>query len=133
MSSRLPAIAVEAEAWWQATKEKRLLVQHCVACDSYQHYPRALCLACASVDLHFVEAVGTGTVHSYTIVHRSPDPAVFNPPYIVAVVELDEGPRLLTNIIEADDLACDVPVMLDWELLDDDRHLPVFRIPTMEA
>lgn len=110
--------------WWAATRERRLLVQRCRDCGAYQHYPRALCTACASTDLEFVPASGRGTVYSHTTVHRAPDPE-FPAPYVVALVRLDEGPVLMTNLL--DDAGCDEPVVVEWRPLDDGRHLPVFR------
>jgi uncharacterized OB-fold protein len=120
------------EPWWEATRSSRLVVQRCETCGHRQHYPRALCTACASTSLTFVEAQGTGSVYSYSIVHRSPHPA-FEPPYAVALVRLDEGPLLLSNITGCalEDVRCDMRVRVAWEPLADGRRLPVFE-PTGE-
>lgn len=116
------------EPWWDATRERRLVVQRCASCGHHQHYPRALCTECASTDLTFVPASGNGTVYSCTVVHRSPHPA-FEPPYTVALVRLEEGPVLLTNVTGCapDEVRCDMPVSVTWEDLPDGRRLPVFR------
>lgn len=111
------------QPWWDATREERLLVQRCASCTHHQHYPRNICTACGSTDLGFVEASGRGTIYSHTTVHRAPHPA-FTPPYIVALVRLEEGPVILTSIIG--DARCDSPVRVAWEALDDGRKLPVF-------
>ena len=85
MSRQLPPITSETAPWWEATREQRLLVQRCEACGHHQHYPRAICTACASTRLDFVEAIGGATVYSHTTVHRAPSPE-FTPPYVVALV-----------------------------------------------
>lgn len=115
--------------WWDATRESRLLLQRCTGCSHVQHYPRVVCTACAGTDLEWIESKGVGTIDSFTVVHRAPNP-VFEVPYVIARVCLTEGPTLLTRIIETteEDLACDMPVSLDWEALADGHQLPVFRI-----
>jgi uncharacterized protein len=115
-------------AWWDATRDQRLVIQTCAACGHRQHEPRAICQACAGDDLHHFDAAGTGTVVSFTVIHRAPSPDV-DAPYVVAIVELDEGVRLLTNLVDIDpaDVACDLPVTVTWLALDDGRHLLQFH------
>lgn len=117
----------EGAAWWDATRERRLMVQRCLACGRHQHYPRTICTSCHATTLELVEASGGAVVFSHTTVHR-PLPG-FAAPYVVAVVQLDEGPRLLTNITGCDpeQVRSDMPVVVDWEPLADGRNLPVFR------
>lgn len=115
------------QAWWDATRERRLVVQRCTACDHAQHYPRALCTACGSTDLTYRDASGRGTVYSFTIVRRAPHPA-FTPPYVVALVRLDEGPVLLTNIVGGGEPRCDARVRVRWEDFADGRRVPVFEM-----
>lgn len=117
----------QTQAWWDATRESRLLVQRCRACGHNQHYPRPLCTECGSTNLEDIEASGRGSVYSFTVVHRAPHPA-FTPPYVVALVRLEEGPVLLTNIVgcEPDDVGCDMRVAVTWETLPDGRRLPLF-------
>lgn len=126
--SALPPITPDTAAWWEATRERRLLVQRCAACGHHQLYPRSLCLGCHGDDLDLVEAQGAATVWSYSVVHRSPDPEHLPAPYVVALVRLAEGPVLTTNLVDLplDDLGCDQPVAVRWRALDDGRHLPVF-------
>jgi len=87
--------------FWRAAREHRLLVQRCGGCGAHQFYPRPMCLKCNSLDVSWVEAHGTGTVYSMTTV-RVPVTPELEPPYVVALVELDEGPRLLTNLVEGE-------------------------------
>ena len=84
------------QEYWSAATRRQLALQHCRECDHYQFYGRPFCLRCES-DVEWVPVSGTGTIYSMTTVRRQllPEPPV---PYIVAVVELDEGPRMVTNI-----------------------------------
>ncbi len=95
-----PADAV-TEPWWDATREGRFTVQRCDACGNEQLYPRAICTSCGSLQLSLSDASGRGTVYSYTLVRRAPHPA-FEAPYLVALVRLEEGPVVLTNLIDVD-------------------------------
>jgi uncharacterized OB-fold protein len=123
----LPPVTPDTAGWWAATRDRRLLVQRCRACGNRQHYPRDLCLRCAGTDLELTPTSGRGSVYSFTVVHRPPHPA-FVPPYVVALVRLDDGPQLLTNVVgaEPDEVRCGMAVVVAWEPLDDGRHLPVF-------
>ena len=115
--------------WWEATRQKILLVQRCDACEAFQHYPRAVCTSCGLAEgFRFEEASGGGTIYSFTIVHRSPHEA-FDAPYVVALVRLDEGPTLMTNIV-AGEPRCDARVKLTWAPLHDGRNLPTFEMET---
>lgn len=117
--------------WWEATRERRLVLQTCESCGHRQHRPRAICTACGSLDLGWSAAIGTGTLLSRTVVHRSPDPDRA-PGYVVAIVTLDEGPTMLTNLVgdDAATIPLDSPVRVDWQPLLDGRALPVFRATT---
>ena len=118
-----------SSAWWEATRESRLLLQKCQLCNHIQHYPRVVCTACSSIELEWIESGGVGIVDSFTIVHRAPSPA-FDAPYVIARVRLTEGPTLLTRIVGAvdEELRCDVAVALVWESLSEEFQLPVFNI-----
>ena len=87
--------------FWAAAASGRLLVQRCAGCGGHQLYPRPFCIGCQSDDVEWVPAAGTGTVYTMTTVHMEVGPDL-EPPYVVAVVELDEGPRLLTNLLDRD-------------------------------
>lgn len=112
-------------AFWAAARERRLLIQRCRTCKTHQFYPRPMCLACGAADLEWVEARGTGTIHSMTTM-RLPVLPELPPPYVVALVELDEGPRLLTNIVGGD-CAIGDPVRLAWRERAGAPPLPVFE------
>lgn len=95
----LYTIDSDTRPFWEATKKNELLIQYCPQCSSYQFYPRVVCKNCLS-DVKWVVSSGRGTVYSFSVVHK-----VFNPefkdkvPYIVALISLDEGPRMMTNLI----------------------------------
>lgn len=111
--------------FWEAAARRELIIQRCRACGAHQFYPRPFCLACDATDLVWVAAAGTGTVYSMTTVHMQVSPE-FVPPYIVAIVQLDEGPRLMTNIVER---ACTIGdrVQVTWRERAGAPPLPVFR------
>ena len=86
--------------YWSAAHEQRLVMPRCLDCSRYHFYPRTLCPHCGSARLEWNVCSGRGTVYSYTIVHRAPSPEfAAEVPYVVAVVEIDEGPRLMTNVV----------------------------------
>ena len=110
-----------SEDWWEATRDRRLVLQHCTACRRYQPYPRAICFGCGGDALEFRDAAGVGTVDSFTTVLRAEEP------YTVARVRLAEGPILLTHLAAIAAPVCDQPVRIAWRPLPSGRHLPVFR------
>lgn len=113
--------------WIEAAGDRRLLVQRCQSCGAHQHYPRSLCTSCHGTDLELVDASGRGVVHSFTVIHRAPRPDVAVP-YVVAIIELEEGVRLLSHVVdcEPDEVRCDQPVSVRWRPGADGRPLPVF-------
>ena len=124
----VPLVDETSEPWWNATRQRRLVVQLCEKCGAFQHYPRALCSHCGAgpKSLSFVDSAGVGTLLSYTVVHRSPHPQL-DVPYTVALVALDEGPIMLSLLEGCDEPVCALRVSLDWRPVGDGRHLPVFR------
>lgn len=86
---------------WDGCREGRLMVQRCEACETYVFPPQAACTCCFSDRLAWVESTGRGEIYSYTVVHRPQRPE-FAAPYVVIIVELEEGWRMLSNLIEAD-------------------------------
>jgi len=125
-----PPITDVSAPFWEATRDKRLLVQRCARCDAWVWYPRSACTKCMSDSLHWTQVDGRGTVYAASVHHR-PGVAEMKErvPYVVALVELDEGVRLLTNVVDCDPESVHVgqSVMLTWEELSDGRHLPIFK------
>src|SRR6516165_11386461 len=97
-TTRAAATDTETQHFWDGTKTGELRLQRCNACGKVYFPPRPFCPACAARDVAVFAAIGKGRLYSYVIHHR-PVPG-FTPPYAIAVVELDEGPRMMTNIID---------------------------------
>jgi Predicted nucleic-acid-binding protein containing a Zn-ribbon len=91
------------QPFWAAAAEGTLLLQRCLRCTHIQHYPRTLCARCWSIDLEWTAAQGMGAIWTFTVVSMPGHPAWnAETPYVLALVELDEGPRVLTNIVGCD-------------------------------
>ena len=103
MSPRLPVPAAdrtpETEEFWAAVDRHQLILRRCDACGTVIWYPRSRCPGCGDTAVSWVPASGRGTVYSFTVVHRSPSPYRDAVPYVVAYVELAEGPRIVTNVV----------------------------------
>ena len=112
--------------FWAAAERRELFVQRCTACGEHQFYPRPFCLACGGHEVEWVQAAGTGTVHAATTVHLKVLPDM-DPPYVVALVELDEGPRLVTNLVDPMSAIGD-RVAVTWRERADAPPLPVFDV-----
>jgi uncharacterized protein len=96
----LPAIDSESRPFWQAAREHRLAIMRCRDCGKHFFYPRELCPFCHNAAVEWVNASGRGKVYTFTIARRPSGPAFkADVPYVVALVELEEGPRLMTNIV----------------------------------
>ena len=101
-----PVANADSKPYWDAAREGRLVIRKCKACGELHFMPRHLCPHCWSDRLEWVDSQGTGSVHSFTVIRRASDPA-FAPlvPYTVALIDLDEGPRMMANIVGEDALA----------------------------
>ncbi|MFF1461854.1 bifunctional MaoC family dehydratase N-terminal/OB-fold nucleic acid binding domain-containing protein [Streptomyces sp. NPDC058330] len=123
-----PALNRDNAFWFEAAKEHRLVIQRCLSCETLRHPPGPCCPHCGSFTWDTVQASGRGHVYSFTINHHPRHPA-FDYPLLVAVVELAEGTRLITNLtgVAPEDVTVDMPVVLDWLDADPDLSLPVFR------
>ena len=135
MESSLPLPVANADSlpYWNAARERRLLIRKCNACGTLHFMPRHLCPACWSDQLEWVEAKGTGSVHSFTIIRRAPM-AVFAPraPYVLALIDLDEGPRMMANVLGEDALSVRIGdrVKVTFEERGEGAMIPQFqRVP----
>jgi uncharacterized OB-fold protein len=98
----LPEVDEVARPYWEAAARGELLYQACPACGHHQLYPRALCTACGAEPV-WQRASGRGTVHTFTVIRQNwAEPFRGLAPYVVAIVELAEGPRMMTNITDCD-------------------------------
>lgn len=117
------------EPYWQGAKAGRFLLPRCRDCRAWHFYPKSRCPACGAASLEWTEASGLGTVYSFTVVHRAPSPAFAGEvPYCVAVVALEEGPHLMTRIVDCvpDTVAIGLRVKVRFAAVDDSAALPVF-------
>jgi uncharacterized OB-fold protein len=125
-----PPLHPWTEPYWSAAREGKLLIQLCQGCREYVFYPRLQCPYCFSERLDWVEASGRGTVYSYSVVLNNP-PTSFQPdvPFVIAIVELEEGVRQMTNIVGCDpqEVRCGMPVEVVFEKLTDEITLPKFK------
>ena len=130
MERPLPTALPETEAFWQGCRDGVLLLQRCRACGNVQYYPRSICADCLSSDLGWRRASGRGRIHSFTTVHRAPGPPFEGDlPYVVGVIELEEGPRMVSRVTggDPDRLAIGLAVEVAFEPVSDGFVLPVFR------
>ncbi len=120
-----PAVNTETEKFWKAAEDGKLLYGWCLACSEAHYYPRSFCPFCFSDRVEWREASGAATVYSYSVMYRSP-----TGPYTIAFVELAEGPRILTNIVDCDfaKIAIDAAVRLVWKPSDGGAPVPFFTL-----
>ena len=127
----LPTPAPESQPFWDAARQHRLSLQRCRDCGGAWFPPARSCTHCLSTNAEWVDAKGTGTIFSVVVVHR-----VYHPwfadkvPYAVAVVEFDEGPRILTNIVTDDpsSLRCGMRVEVVFDDASENITLPKFVV-----
>ena len=120
----------ETRGYWEGCGRHELILQRCGECGVLRHRPRSICPECLSDRIEWVEASGKGTVHTYTVTNQNQAPAWREAvPYVLAYVELEEGVRLLTNIVgwEPGDVRIGQPVVVDWADLEDGGSVPRFR------
>jgi uncharacterized OB-fold protein len=127
----VPMPTPETVPFWAGTLTGELRIQRCNACGRYYFYPRPFCRYCASRDVQWQTVSGRGRLLSYIINYRPLPPAAPDRPQIIALVELEEGPRLLTNIVgvqpDSELLHLDAPLRVDFEPRGD-QAIPVFRL-----
>jgi uncharacterized OB-fold protein len=125
----IPKPTPETQHYWDGAREGELRLQTCDSCANTYFPPRPFCPECGSREVSVVKASGKGRLFSYVINHL-PSPG-FEPPFAIAVVELDEGPRLMSNILECEQtpeaLLLDMPLEVTFEKLTDEITLPQFR------
>lgn len=129
MTRLLPPLTELTRDYWQGCRAGELRLQSCQACGQYQFYPRNICSHCSSVDLQWARASGRGKVASFTIVRRGISQA-YKAPYVVALIDLEEGPRMMSNIVgeTSGDIAIGRLVTADFEAWSEEISMPVFRL-----
>ena len=125
-----PVATPLSQPFWDALRDERIAIQRCGQCSGWVHYPRNRCSHCLSDNLAFQQVGPRGTVYTFSVA-RQPTNAAFTDvtPLVIAIVELDDGPRLTTNIIgiDADDVRVGMAVTAVFDHGDDDMTLLYFR------
>ena len=123
-----PSISPDTEFFWNGLRDRQLLIQRCVSCGILRHPPRPMCPHCNSLEWDTVTASGRGTVHSF-VMPQHPQFPFMDYPYIVALVDLEEGVRLVSNLIgiAPEDAQIDMPVEVCFTEFDDGFVLHQFR------
>src|ERR1700719_3811526 len=131
----LPTIEDETREYWTAATDGRLLIARCGSCERLHHYPRVMCPFCWSEDVTAVEASGRATLYTYsTVFVNDLPPFKERLPYVAAVVDLAEGPRLMTTIVgcSPEDLSIGMPLVAEFTEVTDEVTAVVFR-PAAES
>ena len=126
----LPRIDEESRGYWEALARHQLYFQRCRDCGTKRFYPRALCPACLSSATEWVRASGRGAVYSFTVTYQNQAPGFREElPYVLAIVELDEGVRMMTNVVGCapDAVRVGLPVQVVFEDVTAEITLPKFR------
>jgi uncharacterized OB-fold protein/acyl dehydratase len=123
-----PSLTQDNSFFFEGAKEGKLLIQRCSECGTLRHPPRPACPNCRSFRWDAMQASGRGTIYSYVVNHHPQVPS-FDYPLIVALVELEEGTRLVANVshMTPETVAIGMPVIAEFEAFDDELSLPVFR------
>ena len=127
---RAPAFDWETRAFWEGCARHELVLQRCRSCGAVQHRPRAVCVSCLSDEVEHFRASGRGSVYSFTVTHQNQAPAFRAAlPYVLAYVELEEGPRLLTNVsgCEPGAVRIGMPVVVEFVDTEGEGAVPRFR------
>jgi uncharacterized OB-fold protein len=125
-----PAISPTSEPFWEATKERRLILQWCLDCDKAFFFPRDNCPLCLGTTIEWRPASGLGVVASVTVETAHPQPGVAGgDPYAVVLIDLEEGVRMMSNAVGCPpgEVTVGQAVQVTWEQLSDGRHLPLFE------
>ena len=126
----LPEITPLTEPFWAAAKAKKLVLQKCAKCDEYQFPPELACTHCGSPDIDWVEVSGRASLYSWTVAHPPMLPYFQQrSPWPVVAVQLEEGPRMISNIAETlvDEYEVGMPLVVDFEDVSEEVTLVVFR------
>ncbi|HMC41782.1 MAG TPA: OB-fold domain-containing protein [Acidimicrobiales bacterium] len=124
-----PPVTEEAEPFWDATRRQELALPWCRHCQRPFWYPRPVCPTCLSPDVEWRPSSGRGQVYAVSVMHRPSNPSMAERvPYAVALIDLDDGVRMMSNVVgvEAERVEVGMDVTLTWEPLSDGRHLPLF-------
>jgi len=126
----LPLPRPETAVWWENCRDHKLMIQCCSDCGEFQFYPRIICSGCMSGRLEWVLSTGRGSVSTYTVC-RLPVAAAYasDVPYVVALIQLEEGPVMMSNVVECDPESVEtgMPVEVVFQEWSETITIPQFR------
>jgi len=124
----LPKPTATSRPFWDAAKRHELMLQRCSGCNAFIYYPRDRCPHCLSDQLRWQPVSGHGKVHSYTVVRRASTRSFADKPYVLAIVELEEGPRMTTNVeAPPESMKVGMPVTVWFDDVTPERTLVKFK------
>ncbi len=120
----------DSKPFWEGVQQRKLLIQRCQACQKFVFYPRSHCPHCFSEQLAWVQASGSGTIYSFTVVHQAYGPFAEQVPFVVAIIELQEGVRMMSRITDILPEAVHVgaAVQVTFVQVSEGVTLPYFRL-----
>lgn len=126
----IPVATRWSKYYWESANQNKFVIQKCKDCGEYNFMPRMVCPNCFSDQLEWVEAAGKGKVYSYSIVlNNAPTAFASDVPFVLAIIQLAEGPKMVSNIIDVDfeKIQCDMDVEITFERLNEDINLPKWK------
>ena len=129
MEKILPPINAISQPYWDGCQQGVLRVQRCITCGHLQLYPRIFCTQCAGEDLDWIDVSGKGIIASFTVVTRGISKA-YSAPYVVSLIDLDEGPRMMSSIVHSDGTGLEVGMSVEvaFEPWSKTIMMPVFKL-----
>ncbi len=120
----------DSRPYWEGLAQGELRIQHCNTCSKAVFYPRSICPHCHADSLSWIVASGKGTIYSYTVAHQGFGPFAADVPFIIAIVELEEGTRMMSRIVDAprERVVVGATVHVTFEHVGEDFTLPYFRL-----
>jgi len=120
----------DSQVYWEGIARGELRIQRCAACTLYVFYPRAICPHCFSDRLSWVAASGKGTIYSYSVAHQAFGSFAKEVPFVIAIIELEEGVRMMTRVIGTprERITIGAPVRVSFESIAEGPTLPYFRL-----
>lgn len=134
MPGHIPASILQQDSdsrpYWEGLAQGELRIQRCKSCARAVFYPRALCPHCHSDQLEWIVASGRGTIYTYTVAHQGFGPFAADVPFVIALVELEEGARMMSRILDAprERVTIGAAVSVTFEGTGEDLTLPYFRL-----
>ncbi len=120
----------DSRPYWEGLAQNELRIQHCNTCSKAVFYPRSICPHCHADSLSWIVASGKGTIYSYTVAHQGFGAFAADVPFVIAIVELEEGARMMSRIVDAprERVVVGAEVNVTFERVGEDFTLPYFRL-----